>query len=53
MAMILVVTNMVDTTSARRASLVILFTILMVNGKKSKTKKTRLEEQKIFNKMKY
>ena len=53
MAMILVVMNMGDTTSARRASLVNLFTILMVSGKKPKTKKTKLEEQKIFNKLKF
>ena len=48
MVMILVVTNMVDTTCARRASLVHLFSILMVSGKK-----TELEEQKIYKKLKF
>ena len=54
MVMIMVVTNMDDTSYARRASLVHLFSILMVsNSRKKKTEKTELEEKNIFKKLKF
>ena len=54
MVMIMVVTNMDDTSYARRASLVHLFSILMVsNSRKKKTKMTELEEKNIFKKLKF
>ena len=51
MVMIMVVTNMDDTSYARRASLVHLFSILMVSN--SRKKKTELEEKNIFKKLKF
>ena len=49
MVMIMVVNNMADTSHARRASLVHLFSILLVSkSRKRKTEKTELEEQNIY-----
>ena len=53
MVLIKVVTNMEDSSRARRASLLHLFSMLMVVSKKRKSEETHLEEQEIFKKLKF